>query len=277
MSESSFFAAGVSSGTVAALLPAVRAIALEAGTVVMRCYTQGGDVATKADGSPVTEADRAAEALIVPRLRGLLPGVPVVAEEAVAAGDIPEVAGSAGRGGGRFWLVDPLDGTKEFISRNGEFTVNIALIEAGRPVLGVVLTPVSGALYAGVVGVGAVLARPGAPDRMINARRPPASGWIAVGSRSHGDKGVEAEYLAAFPVVERQSRGSSLKFCLIAEGAADIYPRFGPTCEWDTAAGHAVLAAAGGRVEREDGTPLGYGKPRFLNPHFIAFGRGERA
>ena len=250
------------------LLPALRAVALEAGAVILRYYAEGTGVDTKADGSPVTEADRAAEAVILPVLRALLPGVPVVAEEAAAAGDIPEVGDD-----GRFWLVDPLDGTREFIGRNGEFTVNIALIEAGRPVLGVVLAPVPGDLYAGAEDAGAVLSRAGGPDRPITARPAPDTGWIAVGSRSHGDRGAEAEYLAAFPVAERRSRGSSLKFCLLAEGAADIYPRFGPTCEWDTAAGHAVLAAAGGRVDLIGGGPLRYGKPGFRNPHFVAFGR----
>ncbi|MEI6987585.1 MAG: 3'(2'),5'-bisphosphate nucleotidase CysQ [Rhodospirillaceae bacterium] len=256
-----------------ALLPAVRDVALAAGAVVLRHYAQRANAETKADGSPVTAADREAEALIVPVLRRLLPGVPVVAEEAAAVGDLPEVAA-----GGRFWLVDPLDGTREFISRNGEFTVNIALIEDGRPVLGVVLAPVLGDLYAGAEGNGAVLSRVGMPDRVIAARLPPPDGWIAVGSRSHSARDAENAFLAGFPLVERRACGSSLKFCLIAEGAADIYPRFGPTCEWDTAAGHAVLAAAGGRIrlvegELVEGGPLLYGKLGFRNPHFIAFGR----
>ena len=254
------------------LLPAVRALALEAGALILRYYAEGTTATAKADGSPVTEADRAAEALITPALRQLLPGVPVVAEEAAAAGDLPAVDAE-----GRFWLVDPLDGTKEFINRNGDFTVNIALIERGMPVLGVVFAPVPGDLYTGIVGVGARLARPGEPERTILAREAPASGWVAVGSRNHYDPKTEGPFLSAFPVGERRSRGSSLKFGLIAEGAADIYPRVGPTCEWDTAAGHAVLLAAGGRVLAIDasgaGTPLGYGKPGFRNPHFVAFGR----
>ena len=134
------------------------------------------------------------------------------------------------------------------------------------------MAPVPGDLYAGAEGAGAVLARAGAPDRSIVVRPAPPDGWIAVGSRSHGDRGAEDGFLAGFPVIERRSRGSSLKFCLIAEGAADIYPRFGPTCEWDTAAGHAVLAAAGGRVDLVGGGPLRYGKAGFRNPHFVAFG-----
>jgi 3'(2'), 5'-bisphosphate nucleotidase len=251
-----------------ALLVGIRAIALEAGALILRYYAEGAESHLKADGSPVTQADQAAEALILPALARLLPGVPVVAEEAAAAGVVPDVSG------GRFWLVDPLDGTKEFLGRNGEFTVNIALIEAGRPVLGVVLAPVLGDLYAGAEGLGAILARAGDADRPIAARPAPATDWIAVGSRSHGDKAAEARYLAGFPVTTRQARGSSLKFCLVAEGQADIYPRFGETHEWDTAAGHAVLAAAGGRVEVIGGGVLGYGKPGFLNPPFVARGQG---
>jgi 3'(2'), 5'-bisphosphate nucleotidase len=260
-----------------ALLAGIRAVALEAGALILRYYTEGAESHLKADGSPVTEADQAAEALILPALAQLLPGVPAVAEEAAAAGAVPNV------GAGRFWLVDPLDGTKEFLNRNGEFTVNIALIEAGRPVLGVVLAPVLGDLYAGAEGLGAVVSRAGGADHPITARPAPDADWIAVGSRSHGDQAAEARYLARFPVTTRRARGSSLKFCLVAEGQADIYPRFGPTCEWDTAAGHAVLLAAGGRVEVLDETPLqnhaatrpelGYGKPGFLNPPFVARGR----
>ena len=262
----------------AALLPAVRALALEAGALILRHYAEGAPATAKADGSPVTEADRAAEALITPALRHLLPGVPVVAEEAAAAGDLPAIEAA-----GRFWLVDPLDGTKEFVNRNGDFTVNIALIENGAPVLGVVFAPVPGDLYTGIVGAGARLARPGEPERAIVAREAPESGWIAVGSRNHYDPAVEGPFLAGFPIGERRSRGSSLKFGLVAEGLADIYPRIGPTCEWDTAAGHAVLLAAGGRVEEigggghgetpGGGKPLGYGKPGFRNPPFVAFGR----
>lgn len=254
----------------AELLLAVRALALEAGALILRYYAEGTTVTRKEDGSPVTQADQAAEALITPVLRRLLPGVPVVAEEAAAAGDLPDIDPV-----GRFWLVDPLDGTKEFISRNGDFTVNIALIERGMPVLGVVLAPVAGDLYTGLVGVGARLARPGRPEGAITAREAPEAGWIAVGSRNHYDPAVEGPFLAGFPVGERRSRGSSLKFGLVAEGAADIYPRIGPTHEWDTAAGHAVLLAAGGRVEEigAAGKALGYGKPGFRNPPFVAFGR----
>jgi 3'(2'), 5'-bisphosphate nucleotidase len=258
----------MSDPTLAALLPMVRALTLEAGAEVMRWYALGTEVVTKADGSPVTQADQAAEALITPGLHRLLPGVPVIAEEAAAAGELPELG--AGR---RFWLVDPVDGTREFISRNGEFTVNIALIEDGRPVLGVVLAPALGDLYAGVVGVGAVHSRPDQGDRPITARAAPVDGVVVVGSRRHGDRAAEDRWLAGRRVLDRRSRGSSLKFCVVAVGEADLYPRFGPTHEWDTAAGHAVLAAAGGRVDLIEGGALGYGKPDFLNPYFVAYGR----
>ncbi|MEI7608905.1 MAG: 3'(2'),5'-bisphosphate nucleotidase CysQ [Rhodospirillaceae bacterium] len=250
------------------LLPAVRALALEAGALILRYYEAHAVATAKADGSPVTEADRAAEALITPALHRLLPGVPVVAEEAAAIGELPEIDAA-----GRFWLVDPLDGTKEFVNRNGDFTVNIALIGKGRPLLGVVFAPVAGDLYTGIVGGEARLERPGEPERAISAREPPKRGWVAVGSRNHYDPAIEGPFLAGFPIGERRSRGSSLKFGLVAEGAADIYPRIGPTCEWDTAAGHAVLLAAGGRVDEIGGGPLRYGKPGFRNPPFVAFGR----
>ena len=170
----------------------------------------------------------------------------------------------------RFWLVDPLDGTKEFISRNGEFTVNIALVEGGQPVLGVVLAPALGKVWWGAMGHGARM-RDEAGERPIAARPRPAEGVVAVASRSHSDAQTEA-FLDAQGVAERISAGSSLKFCLVAEGRADLYPRFGRTMEWDTAAGHAVLAAAGGRVTTRDGAPFLYRKPGFENPAFIAAG-----
>lgn len=250
----------------ASLLPTVRTIAHEAGQVILRFYNDGIDVATKVDGSPVTQADHAAEAVILPALHHLLPGVPVVAEEATAAGHRPDISG------GRFWLVDPLDGTKEFISRNGEFTVNIALVEDGRPVLGVVYAPATGDLYAGAGPGTAVHWVEGRHDYPIHVRPRPAEGLTVVASRSHG-AGPELEtFLAGFPVKERITCGSSLKFCALACGKADLYPRFGPTSEWDTAAGHAVLIAAGGRVEQPDGSPLVYGKADVLNPDFVAYG-----
>jgi 3'(2'), 5'-bisphosphate nucleotidase len=249
-----------------ALLPHVRTIAHEAGQVVLRFYNGRTTVSNKADGSPVTEADRAAEAVILPALRHLVPGVPVVAEEDSDANGCPAVEGRY------FWLVDPLDGTKEFISRNGEFTVNIALIDGDRPVLGVVYAPVIGDLYAAAGPGSALLAHEGRADRPIRCRPVPAAGVTVIASRNHGDPGETERFLSGFTVAGLTNRGSSLKFCTLAAGGADLYPRFGPTHEWDTAAGHAVLTAAGGRVETATGEPLRYRKPEFDNPAFIAYG-----
>ncbi len=247
-----------------ALLEAVSAIARQAGAVVMEVYATDFAVRGKEDASPVTQADERAEALIVPALAALLPGVPIVAEEAVAAGRVPVV-------GNRFWLVDPLDGTKEFISRNGEFTVNIALVEDGVPVLGVVLAPALERLFAGALGVGAHV-EDAAGRRPICCRTVPEAGLTVVASRSHGDAAALDAFLAGRNVASLASAGSSLKLCLVAAGEADLYPRLGRTMEWDIAAGHAVVLAAGGRVCRLDGTPLAYGKTGFDNPHFYATG-----
>ncbi|WP_114391864.1 3'(2'),5'-bisphosphate nucleotidase CysQ [Oleisolibacter albus] len=253
------------------LLMPVRAAAEAAARAILVEYEAGATARRKADGSPVTAADTAAEAVILPALRALTPDIPIVSEEASAAGIVPDVSA------GLFWLVDPLDGTKEFIKRNGEFTVNIALVRAGSPVLGVVQVPVTGVLYAGIVGQGAVRSDPGQPDRPIRARPAPADGLTVLTSRSHADNEALSAFLQDYAVKERLAAGSSLKFCRIAEGDGDLYPRLGPTCEWDTAAGHAVLAAAGGAVETLDGQTLRYGKPGFLNPHFLARGRGRHA
>ncbi|WGF87489.1 3'(2'),5'-bisphosphate nucleotidase CysQ [Marinivivus vitaminiproducens] len=247
------------------LLSALVGLADMAGTAIMPFYRTGAEVRRKEDSSPVTEADEAAEALILKGLAELTPEVPVVAEEAAAAGRVPDVAG------GRFWLVDPLDGTREFIGGRGEFTVNIGLIEDGRPVLGVVTAPAMGEAWWGAAGLGA-WHRDALGEEMIAVRPRPATGVIAVASKSHSNPETEA-FLDAEGVCERIAAGSSLKFCRVAEGKADVYPRLGRTMEWDTAAAHAVLAAAGGSVSRlEDRTPLLYGKPGFENPHFIARG-----
>lgn len=240
-------------------------IARQAGTEILRHYEGTVEVQRKADDSPVTAADDAANDLIVAALRRLTPKVPIVAEESVARGDVPETAG------GSFWLVDPLDGTKEFISRNGEFTVNIALIEDGRPTMGVVLAPAIGELYSGAAGLGAFLATDTEPAMKIAARPQAEDGAVVLVSRSHRDKATD-EYLSEVKVKDERSAGSSLKFCVVAAGEADIYPRMGRTMEWDTAAGHAVLSAAGGRVETLDGDELVYDKPGFENPWFVAFG-----
>lgn len=242
-------------------------IAREAGEVIMAVYATGFAVRGKDDASPVTEADEKAEAVILAGLRAMAPDVPVVAEEEVAAGRVPEV-------GERFWLVDPLDGTKEFISRNGEFTVNVALVVRGEPVLGVVYAPALGRMYLGARGVGAFV-EDEAGRRPIACRMQPEEGLTVVASRSHGDAEALDRFLAGRKVAALRSAGSSLKLCLVAAGEADVYPRLGRTMEWDIAAGQAVLQAAGGKVLKvADGEPLGYGKPGFDNPHFAAWGLG---
>ena len=241
-------------------------IADRASAVIMEHYAAAIVVETKADASPVTAADRAAERVILEALRELTPAVPIVAEEEVAAGRTPAI------GSGPFWLVDPLDGTREFISRNGEFTVNVAFVENGLPIAGVVAAPAKGWLWWGNVGGGARRRENGAVAAIRVRPRPP-EGAVAVASRSHRD-GETDRWLSEHGITDTVSAGSSLKFCLLAEGKADFYPRFGPTMEWDTAAGHAVLRAAGGTVRTVAGDPLRYGKPDFRNPGFIASGGG---
>ncbi|MDJ0947633.1 MAG: 3'(2'),5'-bisphosphate nucleotidase CysQ [Alphaproteobacteria bacterium] len=252
-----------------AVLAAVADLAQEAAARIMEIYARGFDVDAKADKSPVTEADLESERVILAGLGRLTPDLPVVSEEAVEAGRIPDVTG------GRFWLVDPLDGTREFVNRRDEFTVNIGLVEDGLPVLGIVGVPAKDTVY-GACGPGtAWVSERGAPPQPITTRPAPASGLTVVASRSHGDRDRLSAYLARFKVADQVSAGSAVKFALVASGEADLYPRFGRTMEWDTAAGHAILAAAGGYVETEDGDPLTYGKPDFANPPFIAFGRRE--
>lgn len=243
-------------------------LARAAGEQVMQVYATNFAVQGKADASPVTEADERAEAVILAGLAQLAPGVPVVAEEAVSRGEPPPPPDAAGR----FWLVDPLDGTREFVSRNGEFTVNIALITHGVPVLGVVYAPAIGRLFAGGAGQ-AFSETDGAGRQAMAARPPPPQGLTVLASRSHGDAAALDAYLANRRVAHLATAGSSLKLCLLAAGEADLYPRLGRTMEWDIAAGHAVLAAAGGAVHTMDGAPLRYGKPGFENPHFVAMGR----
>ncbi len=246
----------------AALLPVVEA----AGRETLRFYDAPATL-TKADGSPVTAADEAAEQLILPALRALTPAIPVISEEEAAAGLSPSVVGH------EFWLVDPLDGTREFIKRNGEFTVNIALVRDGRPALGLIHVPVTGVTYL-AAGPGTATRHTAASSHPIAARTPPAAGLTVIGSRSHGNDPAVDTFLAGLdrPVAERRTAGSSLKLCLVAEGQADLYPRFGPTMEWDIAAGHAILLAAGGHVDTPEGAPLGYGKAEYRNPNFAAYG-----
>lgn len=248
----------------AALLERLIPVARAAGHVILDIYATDFEVRGKGDASPVTEADERAEAVILSALAEIAADIPVVAEEAVAAGQAPQV-------GERFWLVDPLDGTKEFISRNGEFTVNIALVEGGVPTVGVVLAPALDRLFAGAAGCGAFVEERGT-RRSIAARRPPAEGLTVVASRSHGDPEALAGFLQGRPIAALKNAGSSLKLCLVAAGEADLYPRLGRTMEWDIAAGHAVLAAAGGEVRTVAGAALAYGKPGFDNPHFVASG-----
>ena len=248
------------------LLDSVIPIARAAGAIVMDVYATDFAVRGKVDASPVTDADHRAEASIEAALARIAPGVPIVSEEAACAGRIPTVED-------RFWLVDPLDGTREFIDRNGEFTVNIALVERHSPVLGVVLAPALGRLFAGLVGTGAFVEDASGRRSAVGCRRVPAAGLTVVSSRLHGDDQALDTFLAARVVAARACAGSSLKFCLVATGEADLYPRFGRTMEWDTAAGHAVLRAAGGRVSVIGGNELGYGKPGFVNPPFVATGR----
>jgi 3'(2'), 5'-bisphosphate nucleotidase len=241
-------------------------IARWAGDEIMKIYAGDFETSRKADKSPVTAADVGAERVIVAALRRLTPDIPVVAEEEAHAQGLPEHAPE------RFWLVDPLDGTKEFVARNGEFTVNIALVERTAPVLGIVHLPALDQMYRGHSGI-AERSVAGAAFERISARTPPAEGGIMTISRSHAaDERVKVEALGE-RVQGTMVAGSSLKFCRLAEGVADLYPRFGTTMEWDTAAGHAVLAAAGGSVATVEGAPLAYGKPGFRNPHFIARGR----
>ena len=249
--------------------------ALEAGRAANRIYHGTFTVHTKTDDSPVTAADHVAEEIILKALRQHAPGIAVVAEEQVAAGHVPAVAEE-------FFLVDPLDGTREFVQKRGDFTVNIALIRHAAPALGVVYAPATGQLF--VADVATANAQRAQVDAQVDAnaavapqlrpiqvRKVPAAGIVAVASRSHRTPETDA-YLARYTVAELVAVGSSLKFCLVAAGEADLYPRLGPTMEWDTAAGHAVLSAAGGQVAGPDGLPLRYGKPQFRNPWFVVSG-----
>ncbi|MEM9738476.1 MAG: 3'(2'),5'-bisphosphate nucleotidase CysQ [Pseudomonadota bacterium] len=249
-------------------------IALKAGALIMEIYETDFDVETKGDSSPVTEADERAERLILGALAEADPTLPVIAEESVAAGNIPNH-------GHRFALVDPLDGTKEFVNKRGEFTVNIAIIEMGKPAMGVVYAPALSRLFVGEGPGQAWQAEvsPGAPVPPPEARSPmavrpcPDIGLTAIASKSHRSPETDA-FLEKFNTAEIISAGSSLKFCLVAAGEADLYPRMGRTMEWDTAAGQAVAEAAGGHVLLEGGYPLLYGKAHrgYDNPYFIVYG-----
>jgi 3'(2'), 5'-bisphosphate nucleotidase len=239
--------------------------ALAGGEAVMRVYADSFEVTQKDDKTPVTAADLASEQVIVDMLARAFPDIPVVSEETVPAEGFASPAA-------RFWLVDPLDGTKEFVARNGEFAVLIGLIEDGRPVLGVVYGPAAGVTYT-AHGPGTAMRRRGGGEfEPIRARAPASDGVVVVHSRSHENSRRLAEYFQDKPVRERHVCGSALKFGVLAAGEADFYPRFGTTMEWDTAAGQAVLEAAGGHVVGLDGSPLAYGKPGLKNDGFLAWG-----
>jgi len=253
------------------LLPAVLDAVASAGTAILEVYAGGHEVEYKADESPITRADRAAHEILAARLGRIAPSIPVLSEEAESS------HAYAVRGAWRqLWLVDPLDGTKEFINRNGEFTVNVALVRDHRPVLGVVAAPALGLTYYAAEGTGAFRRRDGASAEAIRVR-PAADPLVVVGSRSHRGDSLDA-VLARMGPHELRPMGSALKFCLVAEGTADLYPRLGPTSEWDTAAAQAVLELAGGAVTTLDGAPLRYNqRETLLNPHFIACGDTGRA
>jgi 3'(2'), 5'-bisphosphate nucleotidase len=247
-----------------ALLNLAADLTRQAGAMILAIRERGFDTTHKADASPVTEADHAAEAIIVEGLRRTLPDVMVVAEEELAAGHVRQATDT-------FWLVDPLDGTKEFTAGRDDFAVCVGLVRNGRPVLGVVGVPAQGELFCGIVGRGA-WKRNGAGERTISARRIPDEGAIVIASRSHANDERLTECLAGRKIADVINVGSAVKFCRVAEGKADLYPRFGRTMEWDTAAAQAVLESAGGTVRTLDGAPLTYGKPGWDNPHFICTG-----
>ncbi|MDG4596937.1 MAG: 3'(2'),5'-bisphosphate nucleotidase CysQ [Candidatus Contendobacter sp.] len=255
-----------------AWLEPVRALVAEASAGILEIYATAFGVLAKDDDSPLTAADLAAHRIIVTGLQRLTPDIPVLSEESCT---VPFAERSRWR---RHWLVDPLDGTKEFIQRNGQFTVNIALIENHEPVLGVVRVPVTGLCYFAIRGYGAFRAEPGQPPQAIQVK--PLQGGQpvrVVGSRSHGGPGLQ-KFASAVGTHELVTIGSSLKFCQVAEGAVDVYPRFGPTSEWDTAAAQAIVETAGGRVvSAETGEPLRYNtRESLLNPYFIVYGDVSR-
>lgn len=251
------------------LLSEVKAIAREAGAVILGIYASNFSVQEKADKSPLTEADVAAHTIISRRLSDLSPSLPILSEEDLEGFSGPDQAG-------RYWLVDPLDGTKEFIKRNGEFTVNIALIAKGRPVLGVVFAPVLDTIYFAAQGVGAFRQiGEGEGEQICVAKHDADTSWKVVGSRSHAGDSL-GEVLQLLGAHEMLSMGSSLKFCMVAEGSADVYPRLGPTSLWDTAAAQCIVEQAGGRVVNLAGEPLDYGDiSEVLNPFFIAHGQSD--
>jgi 3'(2'), 5'-bisphosphate nucleotidase len=249
------------------LLDEVEAIAREAGAAIMKVYARDFAATQKEDKSPLTEADTAAHEIVTRRLKKLQPALPILSEEAVGDFSRPDDSG-------RYWLVDPLDGTKEFIKRNGEFTVNIALIELGRAILGVVYAPALNIAYMAAEGLGAFKAQAeGMREPIRVSEHEQGSSWRVVGSRSHAGNTLTG-FLNRLGTYDLISMGSSLKFCLVAEGTADVYPRMGPTSLWDTAAAQCVVEQAGGRVIQLTGEPISYADPSvLLNPYFLVHGK----
>lgn len=248
-----------------ALLPAVENLARKAGAAILEFYRSGTPTIIKSDGSPVTAADLASDAILSPGLAALTPDIPVVSEEGVEAGHVPDISG------GNFWLVDPLDGTKEFIGKTGEFTVLIGLIQDGKPVMGVMYAPVADELYSAAAPSHAWHETKDGRDA-VHVRPAPADGKLTVTSSYRRTNDKLELYLKTLPIAERIRRRSAFKFGDIARGAADLYPGFGTSYEWDTAAGHALVNAAGGTVTQADGSPLAYGKPGFKNPDILVVG-----
>lgn len=248
-----------------ALIRLAAALAEEAAKVILDVRARGFEVIAKTDRSPVTEADHAAEAIILRGLRAETPELPVIAEEEVAAGIVTEPSAA-------FWLVDPLDGTKEFAAGRDDFTINIGLVRNGRPVLGVVGVPAYGEIFLGIPGRGAWKRDRTGAERAIRCREVPPEGVTVLASRNHGNDARLQDFLRAYTVARTLHTGSAVKFCRLAEGVGDLYPRFGRTMEWDTAAPQAVLEAAGGSVRRFDERTLAYGKPGWENPPFYCTG-----
>jgi 3'(2'), 5'-bisphosphate nucleotidase len=268
---------GAPSRDYAEIVPHLVRLAAEAGRLILSLSEGGLEVRSKDDKSPVTNADLRAEEMLLAGLAGVLPGVPVLAEEQAADGNVPEI-------GSAFLVLDPLDGTKEYLAGRAEYTVNIGLVENGRPTVGILSVPALGRTYWGVVGAGAARAvhppgfLPAGDDFARIETRPLATPPLALTSRGHNDEKTEA-FLDRLGAKERQRLGSAYKFALVAEGSADVYARFVGTMEWDTAAGEALLTAAGGGVRDPEGHLLAYGKSqtRFLNGPFVAWGRLPQA
>jgi 3'(2'), 5'-bisphosphate nucleotidase len=255
-----------------ALCNMIKRVALEAGEITLKYFEDidNSGLEEKSDGSPVSLADREAESHIEAALKDITPQILMIGEEAVEQGRAPDLKSAE-----YFWLVDALDGTKEFISGGEDFTVNIALIHKGAPILGVVYAPAKGMMYAGHgPGTAVRWSQETDKEKLISVRRPPRQGLTVVASLRHGDDARLEQFLSEFKIEKLLKIGSSLKICAVAEGKADLYPRLGPTCEWDTAAGDAVLRSAGGLITNLEGQVLRYGgtDPKFLNPEFVACG-----